>query len=205
MNNDLKEAWNLLQYRQDLHDRLFHNDIYVLDKHRRLQHLTLHLCKYTAQLFSLNETLAAADIELPLVELEKKFNKNCIDGVVVSLSILNVCNTLYSEMGFKYQLDSPENSIKTLIERMGMLAKVIEDIDHMASVNPLEKVSNTATTMLIHFTNLYNRDGSSINDLLGAVWKRLEEVEVKHIFYAQYRVEMLALLEAGYPDKSFRI
>jgi len=159
--------WLRLQYRQELHDKLYHQDIYVLSKKERLAHLVLHHTKYVSKLFGGGGRNDA---------------KLLIDGVIVSLSILNVCNHRAawstSERSVSY-----DETVAFMIQAMGRLAKYVEDMDHLAFNEGIRELGSITNQLMGAYIDLMKDHSLLINNYN----TRMEEIEEKSIFHRQHR------------------
>lgn len=146
---------NTLQFRQELHDRYFHDDIYKLGRHRRLEHLTLHHVKYTAQLM---ETIHNIN-DIPAAEWEAKVSfiyRRCLDGMLVSISMLNTMNIhLHSVWGPVFNRTwGLQNCTHEGVYATGRIAKMIEDIDHMVIDNVANVLRKEVATLIQVYEHL---------------------------------------------------
>lgn len=177
-----------LQYRQELHDRLFHTDIYTLSKPRRLVHLVLHQCKYVSRLYcTLHDE--PESISGPAIE------RACLDGFIVAMSMANVCNYKTHEHLSTEQM-TPEVCLDKAIRIVGELAKVVEDIDHMVMDSPLTKISMMVGELMCIYVNLLRvAKGWELQVFLDAALARLIDVEKKNIFFTRHAKEIDRLME----------
>lgn len=176
-----------LQYRQELHDRIFHSDIYTLAKPERLKHLVLHQCKYISRIYGAAQDLTFND-NLKLIKAQS------IDGFIVVMSMMNVCNALimdhlrFTPMGVQECLDEG-------IKSMGQLAKVVEDIDHMASNSPLTMIRNECLNLLNVFLNLLVITGGTVETITTLALERLVQIEKYNAHYERHEVEIQRLMQ----------
>lgn len=130
-----------LQYRQELHDRFFHSDIYTLSKHRRLEHLTLHHVKYTAQMMETVELIAGDSEQSQKARtvdwdtFHTFIRRRCLDGLLVCLSMLNTMNIKAGEVWETNRTWGLDTCCRQGVYAAGRLAKLIEDIDHMSQTD----------------------------------------------------------------------
>ena len=202
VQQETAHLWDSLQYRQEMHDRLFHSDIYNLAKPHRLTHLVLHQAKYVsryhmalkdADAFRKTYSDKTETTTLPEGHITEAVRRLTIDGVIICLSTLNVCNRKMSDLLDKYMIWDLNECADQLIVSMGKMAKTVEDIDHMAQIRPLGTMVELTKVMTQAYINLwtFSSDRDGVNHLLEACYHRLNEVERKHIFADQLQTEML--------------
>lgn len=192
----VKAALDWWQYRQELHDSKYHVDIYALPKAKRLAHLTLHHCKYVAELYAMSDTtLTVQPGNLRDMQLRERFLRRAIDGVIVCLSISNIVNEKIPLKTFEGDW-KPKQLIRDYsIGSMGRLAKIIEDIDHMAQVNPLQQIHTENLILLAAYVGYLRMAGiSTFEKLFEGIGFRLEAVESKHMFHDKFQEEIKLLL-----------
>lgn len=168
-----------MQYRQEVHDMYFHHDIYTLPKAARLTHLLLHQVKYIGKLCTLTPPGYDSSEDLPSYLLEP-LSKLAVDGVIICLSTANLCGDLLSD-----HLDLTEDHqewVQRLVVTSGKIAKVLEDIDHLQSRNPLATIAEYNRDMFSVYTGIF-AECVSPDHLLPAVYERLTQVEKKDIHY----------------------
>jgi hypothetical protein len=189
----LSQVFNRMQFRQELHDVVFHSDIYTLSKPRRLTHLVLHHCKYVSELYRMfiQEDFAALQKDGPQRE---RIRRLTVDGLIICLSMANVCNKRLGDVIDQRVMDK-EDACGLLLRRMGMMAKTIEDIDHMGQTNPLGEIMESAALMAGCYVNLYVLSypeyHCSLRDMMyDMVEKRLLEGERRNIYFGKHIVEM---------------
>lgn len=208
MNNDIAGLWDEVQFRQELHDRLFHGDIYNLTKPHRLTHLVLHHCKYTSKLFTLFDTEVRAVTGRPAFHEDEDakaiIQRLCVDGMIVSLSMLNVANKLYSDRPRQQTFWAFECCFPELIRKVGALAKTVEDIDHMAQTNPIGEVVDSLQTMMHAYTGIFRYFGESERDLIEQIYARLNFIEEKNMFGDRLQAQMLMIINEGRERKGLR-
>lgn len=208
MNNDIAGLWDEVQFRQELHDRLFHGDIYNLTKPHRLTHLVLHHCKYTSKLFTLFDTEVRAMTGRPAffedVDAKVIIQRLCVDGMIVSLSMLNVANKLYSARPRQQSFWSFECCFPELIRKVGALAKTVEDIDHMAQTNPIGEVVDSLETMMQCYTGIFRYFGESERDLIEQIYARLNFIEEKNMYGDRLQSQMLMIINEARERKGLR-
>lgn len=197
---DWEHCWFRFQWRQELHDRLFHSDIYNLAKPHRLTHLVLHHAKYVAQL----HTLVREYTNLLTTGMDRgpnaaRLKRLCVDGLIVSMSMYNVANKLFTDAQPGIHTFSAEESINVLIRNMGNLAKVVEDVDHMAQSNPLGSMVEHLNVMCQCYLSLYAAGVDQTLDAGGNgamrrlfidLEERLVEVEKKSMFYDELKTQI---------------
>lgn len=208
------ERWQDLQFRQELHDQIFHNDIYNLAKPHRLTHLVLHHCKYTSAIYTLFnndfcEGFRHGGIRAPFTSLPENLEHmlaKCVDGMIVALSMLNVAGKSYYKTRHEpLGQCGVEQSVDTLVECSGKLAKVVEDIDHMGQENPLGDVVNILKSMTDAYATLYTSfNGNTEGALVEAMYRRLNQVEMKHIWGTEFQTRMLNVINAGRERRGLR-
>lgn len=189
----LASVFNRMQFRQELHDVVFHSDIYTLSKPRRLTHLVLHHCKYVAELYRMfmQEGINGLKHDAPQRE---RIRRLTVDGLIICLSMSNVCNKKLGDV-VDQRVMNDVDACGLLLRRMGMMAKTIEDIDHMGQTNPLGEIMESAALMAGCYVNLYVLSfpeyHHSLRDMMyDMVEKRLLEGERRNIFFGKHIVEM---------------
>lgn len=189
----LSQVFNRMQFRQELHDVVFHSDIYTLSKPRRLTHLVLHHCKYVSELYRMfmQEGIGGTKHDAPQRE---RIRRLTVDGLIICLSMANVCNKKLGDVIDVRGLTVPD-ACGLLLRRMGMMAKTIEDIDHMGQTNPLGEIMESAALMAGCYVSLYALSYPEYNCFLrdmmyDNVEKRLLEGERRNIFFGKHIVEM---------------
>lgn len=170
--------WLELQYRQELHDRFYHQDIYVLSKKDRLAHLVLHHTKYITKIFAGEGNV-----------------KVLIDGVIVCLSIMNVCNHRASFIA-RSGVDSA-NTLAFMMSALGKLAKYVEDMDHMAFDMGVNNIGLMANQLMEAYIDLIPDDVQLSTNF----YNRLVSIEEKNIFHHHHSMnislEMLGFNSRG--------
>jgi hypothetical protein len=195
-----------LQYRQELHDRFFHNDIYTLSKHRRLEHLTLHHVKYTAQLMETVELIAGDTEESRKARGENWgvthsfIQRRCLDGLLVCLSMLNVMNIKVGEVWDTNRTWGLDKCSRHGVYAAGRLAKLIEDIDHMVMVGVTDGVRREVGILIKVYEHFLWSYGFAAGDNPEAevrfmVFNRLLELEQRHMFFDRYMLEIDILMD----------
>lgn len=188
LSEGVAQRLDVLQYRQELHDRIFHTDIYTLTKPHRLQHLVLHQCKYVAKLF---ELVTFGDDATHEVQLATE--KVALDGFIVAMSMLNVCNKRMSD-GLMLDVWEPKECVHRSLKAMGALAKTVEDIDHMAMDSPLVQIHAQVIVLATAWMNIYCERGSSLDNFFGVALARLVQVEKYNIHYERHEIEIARLM-----------
>ena len=200
---ELEPLFKKLQYRQELHDRFFHSDIYTLSKARRLTHLVLHHAKYVPTLYTF---IAQENGKQGEVSFER-MQRVLFDGFIVSLSMLNVLNkSFYEEFGSYFsRVDSaamdPDVMIGSMIKELGQMAKTVEDIDHLAFVDVPTELTRSIRTMALGYLGFMVRylavtDGVwHWERLIQTTIERLVHVESKHMFFTRHSKEIELLME----------
>lgn len=200
----LKDLFRNYQYRQELHDQLFHKDIYTLPKSRRLAHLVLHHGKYISRVYQyIHGTENPKGI--PAVGLEL-YTRTLVDGIVVAFSILNTLNMDFIEEAKGFSVGpatlakSPGKVVDRLICLMGDMAKAVEDIDHLAHLNVGKILGQSAVDLIFWYGSLLSTledpsEGWFWDSVLGQCVDRLVMVEEKNCFCKQLTAEMDKLLE----------
>jgi hypothetical protein len=193
---DMSFAFADLQYRQELHDRLFHTDIYTLNKHHRLVHLVLHQCKYVAHLHTtIREYGIVGELNIH-DNNRRRLEILVVDGFIVAFSMMNTCNYQFEEFMSSEGWDG-DAPLNLLIRHVGILAKAIEDVDHMGQKNPLKTVIESVEVMMAAYYELWKQVGGDFRYLMKRIYDRLIEVEKKNIFYSYHEAEMKALILKG--------
>lgn len=200
---ELVQELNDMQYRQDLHDRLFHTDIYTLSKPRRLGHLVLHHAKYVSQLYSIVTSEVYAELR---DRCDDPVNVNrmkllCVDGLIINMSVMNVCaKPLWAQIenlrGFTRQ-----EAIDLAIMHMGKMAKTIEDIDHMGQTNPLGEIFESSIVLFNAYAAIYMSEGNTLQDYFHAARERLLSIERKHIWAEEHMAEIEFLMANREPEQ----
>lgn len=211
MDNDIGGLWDEVQFRQELHDRLFHGDIYNLTKPHRLTHLVLHHCKYTSKIYGLHNLYIRQEFyksNRPLFEGDedgKAIVQNlCVDGMIVGLSMLNVANKLYSGLkghGEHWPFDC---CVGLLVTSTGKLAKTIEDIDHMAQTNPIGEIVGVLQEMMRCYTDIFTYFGETERDVIEKIYARLNFIEEKNMYGDRLQAQMLMIINVARERKGLR-
>jgi hypothetical protein len=193
INKNLIVTLNRLQYRQELHDSVFHSDIYTLTKHHRLQHLVLHHCKYVAELHLMLTNEHYADLQQHGPQ-RNRIGRLAVDGLIICLSMFNVCGKLLSAHIEPNHNDTLACS-EILLHGVGRMAKTIEDVDHMMQTRPLEEIMERAALMAVSYMNIAVRNFPeynvfNLNAVMHQVEDRLLEVERKNIYFDKHIVEI---------------
>lgn len=182
------------QYRQDLHDRKYHTDIYVLPKAKRLTHLVLHHCKYVADLYAVLVTPGFEGHIQHDEGMRELFTRRALDGLIVSLSIANICGRTvpgtFATMPFTGIRARDE-----MIGAVGKMAKTIEDIDHMGQTNPIGELWTQGCVLFSIYTHCLSLVGIPFWEMLDKVHDRLLSVESKHMWHNNYLDEIDHLME----------
>jgi hypothetical protein len=208
VDNDIGGLWDEVQFRQELHDRLFHGDIYNLTKPHRLTHLVLHHCKYTSKIFTMYDNEVRALTGNPLFHNDEDakgiIQGLAVDGMIVSLSMLNVANKLYSGLKGHGAPWPFEVCASLIIKHVGRLAKTVEDIDHMAQTNPIGEVVGVLQEMTHCYTDIFTHFGDSERDMIEKVYARLNFIEEKNIYGDRLQAQMLQIINAARDRKGLR-
>lgn len=191
--NSLSAMLNRLQYRQELHDSVFHSDIYTLTKHHRLQHLVLHQCKYVSELYLMLTGEHYGELQQKGPQRER-IARLCNDGLIICLSMFNVCGSLMSSQIENRRL-MPTDAAELLLRSVGRMAKTIEDVDHMMQTKPLEEIMERAAVMAVAYMNIAELNFTEYNvfnlsAMLHQVDERLLSVEKKNIFFDKHIIEI---------------
>lgn len=200
--NTMNEKWDELQFRQELHDQLFHGDIYHLAKPHRLTHLVLHHCKYTSKI----HTLYRKEISTPSgnyewfkgdPESKQTMLRLCVDGMIVSLSMLNIANFRFSKLLAIGPFDMG-TCVDILIHNTGRLAKTVEDIDHMMQTKPIDAVVHCLAEMTTSYMTVFKilSDGDQ-EQLIDAIYARLNTVESYNMFAHERQTQMLSIINTA--------
>lgn len=200
--NTIRIELGRTQFRQELHDRYFHGDIYHLSKPDRLKHLVLHQCKYISQLYTIIHeygTVSDNDVWSAKNDGDRRIHQNNLermrilitDGFIVALSMMNVCN--YRVESFIPLEDC--TPIHLMVRHMGKMAKTIEDIDHMGQTNPLGEIISSVEVLLAVYHKQFEMTGGDLKELISRIYRRLVAVEEKNVFYKKYHHIMLEQLK----------
>lgn len=192
MIKELSQELNDMQYRQDLHDRLFHTDIYTLSKPRRLTHLVLHHAKYVSQLYRIVTSEVYAEMR---DRSDDPVNVNrmkllAVDGLIINMSVMNVCGKPLWTHIENLRTFTRQEAIDLAILHMGKMAKTIEDIDHMGQTNPLGEIHESTLMLFNAYVALYMSEGNTLQDYFHAARERLLTIERKHIWADEYMAEI---------------
>ena len=106
-------------WRQYIHDRYFHQDIFVLNKQMGIKHFILHMAKYQSRLFG--DTVnyrTLVDIFIITVALARTMNYD-------SESLLSKCE------GKQLPPMTNDELFRTVVENTALAAKVCEGLDHV--------------------------------------------------------------------------
>lgn len=185
----LKSYINKLQFRQELHDQTFHSDIYTLSKPRRLTHLVLHHCKYVSELFLMvtNEHYQELQEKGPQ---SGRIERLTVDGLIICLSMANICNqSLFNAL--EERQFSRQDAAEVLLRQVGLMAKTVEDIDHMAQTNPLGDIMANAAIMAMCYMSLYLHSNDApctrhLEGMFGQLEHRLLSGERKNIHFREH-------------------
>lgn len=182
------------QYRQDLHDRKYHTDIYVLPKAKRLTHLVLHHCKYVADLYAIMIKPGFEGHMHRNADVREVFTRRALDGLIVSLSIANICGyTIPGSIATTPWTDIQARNV--MIAAIGKMAKTIEDIDHMGQTNPLGELWSRGMDLFSVYTHCLRLVGIPFWEMVDSIHDRLLAVESKHIWHNNYLDEIDHLME----------
>lgn len=190
-----------MQFRQELHDMLFHSDIYTLGKKERLVHLVLHHCKYVSELANY---LLDPDVYASLKHgpLKPRVQRLTIDGLIVSFSMLNTVNRQVSDHLSFREFESYAEASRLALRQIGLLAKTVENIDHLAQDNPLNGIIERVAVLIDIYWWIYSETQGRSDDnksVLQSMNERLIGVEKKNIFFTQRSANMSEQLKlAGY-------
>lgn len=159
---------NDLQWRQEEHDRLFHSDIYNLDRQKRLTHLALHLMKYNGKLYN-----------RVFFDDPEKLRPVVVDAIIVLVSSLNTLNTTPLIAG---ELNETVCNRDDIIIETGGLAKLLEGLDHFED-NQIRVHYRIGVTKLLRYWRVFYDITHPELTLEEAVVERLKAVERKNMFF----------------------
>lgn len=190
-----------LQWYQELHDKHFHRDVWVMSNMKRLSHLSSHLVKYTQGMPQPN---------------------TWVDMLACTLSIANTFNLsftrMYVRLGYHAQciqdvpftfnnsLEILESEMKNVLQR---IAKLVEGWDHIETIQYRQELENVLPKLLslICQRALLANPELTLREFYGAYFDRLTGVQSNHMFYAYQRELMehsptyLTVLEFFNPPK----
>lgn len=185
----LKKYIDTLQFRQELHDQTFHSDIYTLSKPRRLTHLVLHHCKYVSELFLLVTDEHYQELQAKGPQ-QGRIERLTVDGLIICLSMANICNKSMFE-ALEDRQYSRQDAAEVLLRHVGLMAKTVEDIDHMAQTNPLGDIMANSATMAMCYMSLYLHSNEApstryLEGMFGQLEHRLLSGERKNIHFREH-------------------
>lgn len=182
------------QYRQELHDKNYHTDIYVLPKAKRLTHLVLHHCKYVASLYTILDKVNLEGHLHRNADAREQVKRYAVDGLIICMSMANICGKPLPG-SFATMPWETKQAKDALIETMGKMAKTIEDIDHMAQTNPIGELWNHCMMMFSVYVHCLRLAGFPFWNLTDQLHDRLLLVETKHMWHNNYLDEIDRLME----------
>lgn len=170
-----------LQWYQELHDKYFHRDVWVMSNMKRLSHLSSHLVKYTQGMSQPN---------------------TWIDMLACTLSIANTFNLsftrMYVRLGYHAQcirdvpftfnnsLEILESEMKNVLQR---IAKLVEGWDHIETIQHRQELENILPKLLslICQRALLADPELTLREFYGAYFDRLTGIQSNHMFYVFHR------------------
>lgn len=157
-----------MQWRQELHDKLFHGDIYNLSIIGRLRHLTLHLSKYQGKY-----------LEEQMSGTEWTRRGIVVDALIVLQSMANTLS--YEITGQSDYSKDVGFSYNALVIRTGHLCKYLEAWDHLESIDYRDNISRAIEDLIYCWNYLQCNDPVVEGELID----RLVRIEKKSTFYEQ--------------------
>lgn len=164
--NNIYGCLNAYQTLQLRHDKIFHQEIFVLDISRRMNHIVLHFTKYLGSLVS-----------SPM--LSSEYRKAFVDAfiMVVSASNLLGISLAYYLSNVAPQERIGEDFVCNYIQILSRLAKACEAADHQENY-PIREVWDENIKNL--FLLLLQESALLNVDILREAKERLRGVEKKH-------------------------
>lgn len=157
------QAW-----RQEEHDRLFHADIYTLDRHRRLAHLVLHMAKYNGKLLQAKSNKEVCEV--------------AIDAMIVLTSIFNTIGRVIEKVPLNPAYET--HNIETLVVEVGKMCKVIESIDHFEYIDIRTNLAVQSGILMQQWHDVWIAHRSNdLCEIYPYMLERLIAVEQKNIHY----------------------
>lgn len=183
----MKSAEDILlpmQFAQQEHDRLAHQDILSLDIYTRLKHMTLHFLKYAGKIAFAHEN-----------DDKVSFSNTMVDVIIICLATANALNvnlgaaipdrandlnSLARNLSKKIDVGSIfDRTLMDLVKISGRMAKAIESTDHLERGDPrleLEKLVVILTTAML------GAAGALDVEIERAIKDRWKLIEGKSIF-----------------------
>jgi hypothetical protein len=166
ITGDIYRRLNAYQILQLRHDKLFHQEIFVLDISRRMNHIALHLTKYLGSLYY-SPMLASG------------YRKAFIDAFIMVVSASNLLGISLAHYlsSAASQEEIEGDFICNYIQSLSSLAKACEASDHQEDY-PIREVWNKNIKTLFL---LLLRESALLNvDVLREARERLVAVEKEH-------------------------
>lgn len=159
-----------IQYFQHLHDSKYHLDIFSMPTFRRVAHLHQHLIKYSG-------TNRFEDAIACILSMANTLNIDIQKGLVKNF--VNV--TSFNEISDLYHPDVLRKQYDIIIKQ---IAKIIEGLDHVESINYRQDMEKHISFLLVILLQQYRQTMESSNHSLLLSWLiRLKEIKQKSIFY----------------------
>ena len=162
------------QWRQFLHDEIFHRDIAYLPTNRALNHFSQHLTKYGNRLQSDDEVVK---------------EKATIDSLFITMAIANRLNVRILSFGVPIHFIDDHVSLGAVgTELIATLAKCMEAFDHLEDFAYRETfMSATKELFSICLRELHRKHSTNLEQVLMDRWV---EIEKKSIFYRYLKHEL---------------
>lgn len=174
-----------LQWFQNMHDRNFHHDVWIMSNMKRLGHLNNHLVKYTQGM---------------------PRSSTWVDMLACTLSIANTFNLSFTRMynSIGYLVEDMEDvpftyndnveildaEMKQVLQR---IAKLVEGWDHIESIQYRQELEIVLPKLLslICQRALLVSPQISLREFYTQYFERLRSIQRNHMFYNYYQEQMM--------------
>jgi hypothetical protein len=184
-----------LQYKQLRHDQIYHQDIFVLSTHHKMQHFTLHLNKY-------GPAMLGADMASDYGTVRKKL----VDAVIILMSCANAFNMSLEQISQEgmpaqasvglgemtrsatgFSASATHELVCQFIVHAGQMCKAVEALDHIERFNSRESLESSVKALwFITLQALGVSSSTGVVDVETALRERLLPLEQRHMFHWRF-------------------
>lgn len=184
-----------LQYKQLRHDQIYHQDIFVLSTHHKMQHFTLHLNKY-------GPAMLGADMAGDYGTVRKKL----VDAVIILMSCANAFNMSLEQISQEgmpaqasaglgemtrspigFSASATHELVCQFIVHAGQMCKAVEALDHIERFNSRESLESSVKALwFISLQALGVSSSTGVVDVEAALRDRLLPLEQRHMCHQRF-------------------
>lgn len=172
------------QFKQLMHDEIYHSDICLLRTQARIAHHTLHLGKYSGKMAQ--ALIAKEGVDTPAMV------NTVLDALIIVMSSANTLNLplwkipgiqtdLQAAIDGKQESGDEQAHILGFVIIVGKLAKAVEALDHVESFDSRTAYEHSLKALWILLLKFWRTvTDKKLEDALTA---RMVGIESKHMYY----------------------